>query len=212
MWWAKFELALWAAASLYIFTKLVWIVFSRWEPLQFCRQCFYNNRVYIMYSVWACIVFLFVSGLRYGEWCSSSGSICAWKALMVGSLKSVSCALKWAFSMLHMQGKYSKPQKITLLVGLYEEGRGCGHVWMCSEFNSLWQSRLHNATERRHAGTTERLQYTMTTTHCASTTYSRGYISIRVYCGVYFCVIVVIHPFKLWICPKRWPSVTHPAW
>lgn len=55
------------------------------------------------------------------------------------------------------KGKYSKPQKIILLVELYEEERGCGHVWMCSEVSLLRQRRLCNAVEK--AGTTEKLQY-----------------------------------------------------
>lgn len=67
------------------------------------------------------------------------------------------------------KGKHSKPQKITLIVKLYEERRGCGHLWMCSEFSSLRQRHLYNAVER--ASAIEKLQYE----HNGSTdhTYSR---------------------------------------
>lgn len=55
------------------------------------------------------------------------------------------------------KGKYSKPQKIMLLVELYEEKRGWGNVWMCSEFSFHSQKHLHSAVQR--AGTIEKLQY-----------------------------------------------------
>lgn len=48
------------------------------------------------------------------------------------------------------EGKYSKPQKITHLLGFVRRGRGCSRVRMCSEFDSLVQRRLHK--EMQSAG------------------------------------------------------------
>lgn len=46
------------------------------------------------------------------------------------------------------EGKYSKPQKITHLLGFVRRGRGCSRVRMCSEFDSLVQGRLHKEMQR----------------------------------------------------------------
>lgn len=79
------------------------------------------------------------------------------------------------------KGKYSKLQKITLLVELYEERRGCGHVWMCSEFSSVRQRHLYNAVERTSAIEELQCEYTVST-------YATSAHTVR--CGEFFFTCV----------------------